>query len=92
MRKSFALLLLAVSQSCFGGEGGYRLIHRVFGIEAEKLEAAKEANSGVFGDGLILAAFNQLTIGPAEAKDFTNQCAFVKRMQGRGVDMQICIS
>lgn len=50
MRKSFALLLLAVSQSCFGGEGGYRLIHRVFGIEAEKLEAAKEANSGVFGD------------------------------------------
>ena len=92
MRKSFAILVLIASHSCFGGERGYRLIHRVFGIEAEKLEAAKEVYTGVFGDGLILAAFNQLSIGPAAAKDFTNQCAFVKRMQGRGLDMQICLS
>lgn len=92
MRKSVTILVLFASLPCFAGEGGYRLIHRVFGIEAEKLEAAKQENTGVFGDGLILAAFNQLTIGPAEAKDFTNQCAFVKRMRGRGVDMQICLS
>lgn len=92
MRKSVAVLLSIVSLFCFGGEREYRLIHRVFGIEAEKLDTAMEAYAGAFSDGLILAAFNQMTIGPTEAKDFTNQCAFVKRMQGRGVDIQICLS
>ena len=70
----------------------YRQIHRIFAIEPEKIEAARERSPAAFSNGVIIATFVGLKIGPAEAKDFERQKAFVARMKARGLPVQICLS
>lgn len=47
---------------------------------------------GAFSDGIIVATFAGLKIGPEEARDFEKQKAFIRRMKARGTEVQICIS
>ena len=70
----------------------FRTIQRIWAVEPEKIEAARTAYPGAFSDGIILATFAGLKIGPEEVRDFAKQKAFVERMKAQGVEVQICVS
>ncbi len=70
----------------------YRTIQRIWAVEPEKIEAARTAYPGAFADGIIIATFAGLKIGPEEVRDFERQRAFVERMKAQGVDVEICVS
>ena len=70
----------------------FRTIQRIWATEPEKIETAMAAYPGAFSDGVIIATFAGLKIGPKEVRDFANQKAFVERMKAQGVEVQICVS
>ena len=70
----------------------FRTIQRIWAVEPEKIEAARAAYPGAFSDGVIIATFAGLKIGPEEVRDFDKQKAFVERMKAQGVDVEICVS
>ena len=88
---AFAAALPVVALS-FPGAGAFPQIQRIWATQPEKIEAAMEAYPDAFKDGIILATFAGLKIGPKEVRDFENQKAFVERLRAKGVDVQICIS
>ena len=65
----------------------FRTIQRIWAVEPEKIEAARTAYPGAFSDGIILATFAGLKIGPEEVRDFAKQKAFVERMKAQGVEV-----
>ena len=70
----------------------FRTIQRIWAMDPEKIEAAQASYPGAFSDGIIIASFAGLKIGPKEVRDFEKQRAFIKRMKARGTEVQICIS
>ena len=70
----------------------FRSIQRIWATASEKIEAARAAYPGAFSDGVIIATFAGLKIGPEEVRDFQRQKAFVERMKAQGVDVEICVS
>ena len=56
------------------------------------IAAPFRTNPGAFSDGIILATFAGLKIGPEEVRDFAKQKAFAERMKAQGVDVEICVS
>ena len=70
----------------------FRTIQRIWAVEPEKIEAARAAYPGAFSDGIIIATFAGLKIGPEEVRDFERQKAFIGRMKAQGVDVEICVS
>lgn len=70
----------------------FRTIQRIWATEPEKIEKAMTDYPGAFSDGVIIATFVGLRIGPEEVRDFEKQKAFVARMKARGEDVQICLS
>ena len=70
----------------------FRTIQRIWAVEPEKIEAARAAYPGAFSDGIIIATFAGLKIGPEEVRDFERQKAFIGRMKAQCVDVEICVS
>ena len=70
----------------------FRTIQRIWATEPEKIEAAMAAYPGAFSDGVIIATFAGLKIGPKEVRDFAKQKAFIERLKAQGKEVQICIS
>ena len=85
-------LILAALAAVTVESAPFRTIQRIWAVEPEKIEAAMAAYPGAFSDGIIIATFAGLKIGPAEVRDFTRQKAFVERMKAQGREVQICIS
>lgn len=74
------------------GATPFRTIQRIWATQPEKIEAAMAQYPGAFSDGIIIATFSGVKIGPEEVRDFEKQKAFIERMKARGVEVQICIS
>lgn len=70
----------------------YTSIQRIWAAEPERIEAAVRDYPGAFRDGILLATFAGLRIGPRAVRDFRVQKAFVERLKARGVDVQIGVS
>lgn len=70
----------------------YRTLQRIWAVEPGKIEAARAEYPGAFSDGIIIATFAGLKIGPEEVRDFAQQKAFAERMKAQGVDVEICVS
>ena len=87
-----AVVGLALVASFLAEATPFRTIQRIWAVSPEKIEAAMAQYPGAFSDGIIIATFAGLKIGPEEARDFEKQKAFVKRMKARGTEVQICIS
>ncbi len=97
MKKMHKVLLsLVVSPLAFAAvasEGkSFRTIQRIWATEPEKIEKAMSDYPGAFSDGVIIATFAGLKIGPEEVRDFEKQKAFIERMKARGEEVQICLS
>ena len=87
------VLFAAASFAAFLAEATpFRTIQRIWAVSPEKIEAAMAQYPGAFADGIIIATFAGLKIGPEEVRDFEKQKAFIKRMKARGTEVQICIS
>ena len=89
---SFLSLLSISSVAAQAAPTPFRTIQRIWATEPEKIEAARAAYPGAFSDGVIVATFAGLKIGPEEVRDFGRQKAFVERMKAQGVEVQICVS
>ena len=87
-----AVVGLALVASFLAEATPFRTIQRIWAVSPEKIEAAMAQYPGAFSDGIIVATFAGLKIGPEEARDFEKQKAFVKLMKARGTEVQICIS
>lgn len=92
MAKCIASILAAATVSLNAGAAPFRTIQRIWAVEPEKIETARAAYPGAFSDGIIVATYAGLKIGPAEVRDFGRQKAFVERMKAKGVEVQLCIS
>ena len=89
----FAFVTLAAAvTSAFAGAAPFPQLQRIWATQPEKIEAAMVSYPDAFKDGIILATFAGLKIGPKEVRDFETQKAFVERFKAKGVDVQICIS
>lgn len=86
-------MVLALASVAFAAEAApFRTLQRIWAVEPEKIEAAMAAYPGAFSDGIIIATFAGLKIGPKEVRDFAKQKAFVERMKAKGKEVQICVS
>ena len=92
MKSASAFFLFAFLSSLVANAAPFRTIQRIWAVEPEKIEAARAAYPGAFSDGIIVATFAGLKIGPEEVRDFERQNAFVGRMKAQGVDVEICVS
>ena len=90
--KKIAVHLIVIAASLLVEAAEFPQIQRIWATEPEKIETAMALYPNAFKDGIILATFAGLKIGPAEVRDFANQKAFVERFKAKGVDVQICIS
>ena len=90
MKNTALILSLALSAAAIAAP--FRTIQRIWATEPEKIETAMAAYPGAFSDGIIIATFSGLKIGPKEVRDFAKQKAFVERMKAQGREVQICIS
>ena len=70
----------------------FRTIQRIWAVEPEKIETAMAAYPGAFSNGIIIATFAGLKIGPKDVRDFAKQKVFIERMKTLGREVQICIS
>ena len=90
MRIAMVIVFAAVA---FAAEAvPFRTIQRIWAVEPEKIETAMAAYPGAFSNGIIIATFAGLKIGPKDVRDFAKQKAFIERMKARGTEVQICIS
>ena len=92
MKSASAFFLFAFLSSLVANAAPFRTIQRIWAVEPEKIEAARAAYPGAFSDGIIVATFAGLKIGPEEVRDVERQKAFVGRMKAQGVDVEICVS
>ena len=90
--KAAILSVAALWFACALQATPFRTIQRIWAVSPEKIEAAMAQYPGAFSDGIIVATFAGLKIGPEEVRDFEKQKAFTRRMKARGTEVQICIS
>ena len=83
---------LALAASILAEATPFRTIQRIWATQPEKIETAMAAYPGAFSDGVIIATFAGLKIGPKEVRDFAKQKAFIERLKAQGKEIQICIS
>lgn len=83
---------VAALTTLFAEAAPFRTIQRIWAVEPGKIESAIAEYPGAFSDGIIIATFAGLKIGPKEVRDFAAQKAFVARMKARGEEVQICVS
>ncbi len=90
--KASAAAILAVFAAAAAFSAPFRTIQRIWATEPAKIDAARAAYPGAFADGVIIATFSGLKIGPEEVRDFAKQKAFVEHLKEQGVEVQICVS
>ena len=83
---------VAALATLFAEAAPFRTIQRIWAVEPGKIESAMAAYPGAFSDGVIIATYAGLKIGPKEVRDFAEQKAFVERMKAQGREVQICVS
>ena len=70
----------------------FRQLHRVFAVEQEKIDAARQKYPNSFRDGIIVATFVGLKIGKDEVREFANHRDFGDSFKAKGLDVHMCIS
>ena len=65
-----AILLAIASVTLAADATPFRTIQRIWAVEPEKIETAMASYPGAFSNGIIIATFAGLKIGPKDVRDF----------------------
>ena len=70
----------------------FQCIQRIHCIDAERIEQALREYPDAFHGGAAVVTFNNVYTEDPRICDFDTYCAFFKRLQAQGVEMQVNLS
>lgn len=70
----------------------FKCIQRIFCIDADRIEQAMKDYPEAFHGGTAVVTYNNVFADDRRVFDYDTYCAFFKRLQARGVEMQVNLS